>query len=141
MFAIAALAAAFAWWWNYNRGRKALEFYGPAAATLIRTAPKVELLAPGAEQPIDISHAPGLINARTSLLNDASYLWTTKTVEPAPQSPAVRFSDGDNAVVVSFYFPQQEIRTSSTGRIASLTTKTAHGWKQYLSRYIEIAED
>jgi len=44
MIAVALLAATFAWWWNFNRGRKTLAFFGPQAARLIRTAPKVEIL-------------------------------------------------------------------------------------------------
>ena len=83
MFAVALAAATFAWWWNYNRGKRALEFYGPQAAQLIRTAPQVEILFVGPPRPadagsaavdlvpggrivvrkIDISKAPGLIHA------------------------------------------------------------------------------
>src|SRR2546423_4255155 len=73
MITVAVMAAGFSWWWNYNRGRKSLEFYGSEAATLIRTAPQVEILRAEPETNIDISHAPGLINARASLLSDASY--------------------------------------------------------------------
>src|SRR6478609_5030981 len=93
MIGLALVAAMFAWWWNYERGHQALKFYGADAATLIRTAPTVELFvsAPAQERSesgtepasaaptrqIDISHAPGLIHARTSLLDDASYDWKT----------------------------------------------------------------
>ena len=48
MLGTAVVLAAFAWWWNYNRGRAALAFYGPEAAHLIRTAPTVEILIVGA---------------------------------------------------------------------------------------------
>src|SRR4051812_13324226 len=97
MVGLALAAATFAWWWNYERGHRALAFYGADAATLIRTAPTVELFvsAPletrpaggeashetGATRQLDISHAPGLIHARTSLLDDASYDW-----DAAPKS-------------------------------------------------------
>ena len=47
MIAVALVAATFAWWWNFNRGRKTLAFFGPTAARLIRTAPKVEILVIG----------------------------------------------------------------------------------------------
>ena len=47
MIAVALVAATFAWWWNFNRGRKTLAFFGPQAARLIRTAPKVEILVVG----------------------------------------------------------------------------------------------
>ena len=56
-----------------------LEFYGPEAATLIRTAPKVEILRSPPDDNLDLSHVPGLLNARTSLLSDASYDWVAPT--------------------------------------------------------------
>src|SRR5437870_2908986 len=76
MFGLAVLAATFAWWWNYNRGRQSLEFFGAEGATLIRTAPQVEYLRSEPESSINISKAPGLLNARASLLSDASYEWS-----------------------------------------------------------------
>src|SRR5262245_46257806 len=97
MFALALAAAAFAWWWNYSRGQRALGFYGPRAANLVRTAPKVELLVLGTGDSdpveslpesgpvariIDISRAPGLVHARTALLDDASYDWDDSVVAP-----------------------------------------------------------
>ena len=44
LLGIATAAAALAWWWNFERGRKALAFYGAQTARLIRTAPRVEIL-------------------------------------------------------------------------------------------------
>src|SRR5262245_66079728 len=79
MTVVALLAATFSWWWNYNRGRKALEFFGPEGALLIRTAPHVVLLATATNQEIEIGGAPGFLNARASLLSDASFQWS----EPA----------------------------------------------------------
>src|SRR6476620_10123177 len=98
MLGLAVLASIFAWGWNYSRGRKSLELYGPEAATLIRTAPKVEVLREPHESNIDISRAPGLINARASLLSDASYDWTA--TEQRQESPlfTVRFTRGERWV-------------------------------------------
>src|SRR4051794_22769570 len=93
MLAVALVAATFAWWWNFQRGRKALEFYGPETATLIRTAPKVELSRDG--EPLrDISKAKGLLNARTSLLGDASYEGIS-TSQLARSDFSLRFTDGN----------------------------------------------
>src|SRR5436305_7740425 len=116
MFAVALVAASFAWWWNFQHGRRALNFYGPEAATLIRTAPKVEILRSPPDESLDISHAPGLLNARTSLLNDASYVWSAPT--PQLESPlfSVQFAQGERAVVVTFDFENRAAKTSSTGR-------------------------
>ena len=136
IFALALAASAFAWWWNFNRGRRALEFYGPEAATLIRTAPAVEILRAEPEKNIDIGQAPGLINARASLLSDASYEWSA--ADPRQESPrfSVRFARGEQTVTLTFDFEHQTVATSSTGRVARLTKKTAAGWQQYLARHL-----
>jgi hypothetical protein len=134
MFALAAAASTFAWWWNFNRGRQALKLYGPQAATLIRTAPHVELLAPGASSAIDISHAPGLLNARTSLLNDASYDWKRPITMLASPQDTLRFTDGSRSVEITFDFDNHALKTSSTGRTAVLNARTSTGWKTYLER-------
>lgn len=130
MFVVAFAAAAFAWWWNFQRGRRALEFYGPEAATLIRTAPKVELLRDG--EPVrDISKAKGLLNARTSLLSDASFE-RNHASEFAKSDATLRFSDGQRSVLVSFEFENRTI--SANCKTARLNPKTADGWRRYLER-------
>jgi hypothetical protein len=133
MIAVALLAASFAWWWNFNRGRQAMELYGPEAATLIRTAPKVELLTGGGV--IEISKAPGLLNARASLLSDASYRWHESANGGHPDA-AVRFSDGQRFVVVEFDFDAEMATASSTGKSAKLMKKTADGWRQFIERNV-----
>jgi hypothetical protein len=141
MIGAAVLAASFAWWWNYNRGRRSLEFYGAEAATLIRTAPKVEILRPEPEGNIDISTAPGLINARASLLSDASYDWSAP--ESRQESPlfSVRFSRGGKSVVITFDFENRTISNTATQRAITLNPKTADGWKQYLARHSKEQHD
>jgi hypothetical protein len=136
MFAVAVLAAAFAWWWNFNRSKKALDFYGPEGALLIRTAPMVEFLRPPPETSIDISEAPGLINARASLLSDASYDWSAMDVRQESPLFSVRFQRGDSSIVITFDFENQTVRTSTTQRTAKLAKKTANGWQSYLARQV-----
>src|SRR5262249_48288752 len=102
MLVVATLAATFAWWWNYSRGDQALEFFGPEGALLIRTAPHVSLLAASESPEIDLSRAPGLLNARASLLADASFQWTEPQGNVAPAEWAVRFRRGDHSVTVTF---------------------------------------
>ncbi len=136
MFAIATAAATFAWWWNYHRGDQALAFFGSEGARLIRTAPTVEYLRSPPDEPLDISRAPGLLNARTSLLSDASYDWSA--ADPRLESPlfSVRFSRGRSHVVVTFDFENRTIKSSTTGRTATLIKKTADGWQAYLARQV-----
>ncbi|MEX2175960.1 MAG: hypothetical protein WD872_16480 [Pirellulaceae bacterium] len=166
IFAVALVAASFAWWWNYNRGRKALEFYGPQAARLIRTAPTVEILVPiewgdpaanngdvdggvipdigySIRRRIDVSQAPGLIHARTSLLDDASYQWNADQREQV-FTYFVRFADGADEVVIAFSEPdgwvmQLDSDTSSSNDPSSrvLAKKTAAGWRAFILRNIE----
>jgi len=136
MLAVALAAATFAWWWNFQRGRRALEFFGPEAATLIRTSPSVELLRDN--EPVrDISKATGLLNARTSLLGDASYQWTSEG-QFAKSDATLRFSEGERSVLVSFDFEDGTI--SVNGKTAVLSQKTAEGWRRYLERQMGDAQ-
>jgi len=145
MFALAIGAAAFAWWWNYRRGERCLAFYGSEAAALIRTAPTVEILeldpASTAEEPtvarrIDISRAPGLLNARAALLDDASFVWGGK---PQPASAKathlVRFATADRELRLHFDSDHQSLEILPTGKSAVLDAKTSAGWKQFLERH------
>jgi hypothetical protein len=134
IFAVAVLLSAFAWWWNYNRGRQALELFGAEGATLVRTAPQVEIHDIQTGRAIDISKAPGLINARASLLSDASYDWAASDVPFDSPPYAVKFRRGEQAVSVTFDFADQAMKVSSTGRVVRLVKKTADGWRSYLAR-------
>lgn len=135
LLAVGVLAATFAWWWNFNRGRQTLDFFGPEAARLIRTGSRVEFLKPPPEANIDLSKAPGLLNARASLLSDASYAW--ERAVPAAGSPlfTVRFADGERSVELTFDFENRTLRTSSTDKTVVLKPKTAVGWQTYLAKH------
>lgn len=134
MIGVAIIAGIFAWYWNYNRGRRALAFFGAQGATLIRLAPRVELLRPDDRGELDLSHSPGLINARAALLSDASYEWSEQNPIWKSAISTVRFSDRRRSLEVSFDFENRTIKSSSTGRTAKLKQKTAEGWQNYLSR-------
>jgi len=154
MLLVAVLAATFAWWWNLNRGRESLHFFGSQAATLIRTAPTVEILVPLADEAegestsdvmqnygvhairrIDVSHARGLIHARTSLLNDSSY---------NPDRPTnlhvtayfIRFSGPGSEILLGFTEPDGSIQIASTGDYRQLVKKTADGWRGFIERNV-----
>lgn len=134
MIAVALALATFAWWWNFNRGRHALEFYGAKGATLVRTAPRVTLLVDKGE--IDISQVPGLLNARASLLSDASYRWRETIAPNGRPVYAVRFSNARDFVTVEFDFTAQSASASSTGKSAKLAKKTSAGWQQFIERIV-----
>jgi len=154
IFAVALLMAAFAWWWNRQQGRRALEFWGKDSALAIRDGKKVELLrlrpkngrlvdleAFEIVETKDISQAQGLIHARHSLLQDASFDWDAK---PASHSQfetktdvlAVRFTRQDVSTTIVFIdLPSGRIFHSESGREIILNPKTCSGWQLFISRY------
>lgn len=138
LLCVGALAGGFAWWWNFKRGRRTLEFFGPEAARLIRTAPQVELLKTPPEDNVDFSHAPGLINARASLLSDASYVWDQTPAGSNSPRLTVRFADGKRSVDLTFDFENRTLHTSSTNKTVVLSEKTAAGWQSYLQRHARL---
>ena len=139
MFGIAVLMATFAWWWNYSRGQRCLAFYGSEAAALIRTAPKVEIVKSyqaGDSSVIDISQAPGLLNARTSLLDDASFQWTVLPGTGATSElRRVRFAHGNRQVTLLLDFGNRTITLEKDGRAATLDEKTSSGWQRFIGRH------
>jgi hypothetical protein len=159
---LAVGAAGFAWWWNYAGSRKALEFYGAQGAHLIRTAPTVEILVLAAQDSavegessgdfvtyqgksrpvsrrIDISRAPGLIHARTALLDDASYAnQPLRTISGEPPSELIRFSDGRGEALLAFSFPERIVWELSSGKGLQLVPKTAEGWRAFISRHLQV---
>jgi len=157
---VAVAAAAFAWFWNYNRAAQARKFWGKDAAT-IRFAKKVEAFqnAPKAMivreaspgrwvQPIgaptDITGAPGLLNATTSLMADDGYDWTMKPVVPGPDASewrlGVRFHGKDRPVTLLFSDRSDTMLVVEQGEVLTLSPKTAAGWKDYLKRALKIEE-
>ena len=98
---VALIMAGASWWYRYAATHKAVQFWGPDSAELIRDAPRVLLLQnPPAdisdlaqEDPIragfdesatDVSHAPGLLHLRNALLEDRSFDWP-KSSDPVTQ--------------------------------------------------------
>jgi hypothetical protein len=141
MLGLAAAAAVFGWWWNYQRGARCLAFYGSEAAFLIRTAATVELLIPVAgtddrSRTVDLSRSPGLLNARASLLDDASYQWNTApSASESGRIRVVRFASGHREVQIHFDFGNRTISVGQSGREATLVQKTATGWEEFLKRH------
>lgn len=154
---LAFAMAAFAWTWNFEQSLRCLDLYGGQAARLIRTAPIVELLEITSQPPednaaatttldiagvpmtitkrIDISHAPGLLNARTALIDDASFDWTDQPVESEDSGRAViRFSDGSQETLLYLNFANRRLMVLPEGRTARLVPKAASGWHSFVTR-------
>ena len=153
IFAVALLMAAFAWWWNRQQGWRALEFWGKDSALAIRDGKQVELLRLRAKdgrwvdleafdivETKDISRAQGLLHARHSLLQDASFDWRANLVGHSPFEPrdffAVRFSRQDVTTTIVFMnMTGGRIFHSESGREIDLNAKTRDGWKLFIRRY------
>jgi hypothetical protein len=156
IFAVAFVAASFAWWWNYSRGLKCLAFYGQEAALLVRTAEEVELLelSPDNDSPADqlvdriqfggetyllhrvtdISRAKGLIHARTSIVDDNSFRWQANSRDCQPKVQyAVRFTAASRATL-AFDFGCQTLWHVEQNKSAVLIPKVAQGWESFLTR-------
>jgi hypothetical protein len=125
MVVVALVAAAFAWWHQYQRGARVLAIWGPEHAGRIRLAGDCELwqLEPhSADSPRDLGDgltiggkwwtisrrvsvhgAPGFIHARQALIQDASHDWSTSRPDPPPRwTYALCFRDASGQTVVAF---------------------------------------
>ena len=155
MLLVGLLATGFAWWWNFNRGRDSLTFFGAEGARIIRMAPKVEILVPvtdeAAGEPtgnvmrrygahavrrVDVSQARGLIHARTSLLSDSSYAPKTAGLLHTT-AYFIRFSDSANQILLGFTEPDGAIQIAESGEYRPLIQKTADGWRQFIERNVK----
>lgn len=142
MLSLAVAAAGFAWYQNHQRSVQARALWGSHAAT-IRFANKVEAFhARESDDPadaIDISSAPGLLNARTSLMSDDSFDWSVKpfTSEPSSQwQYGVRFRHDGDAVTLLFSDQSDLMLVRERDVVVALDPKTAAGWRSYLTKAI-----
>lgn len=137
ILSLAVAMAGFAWWSNYQRSARARQFWGPNAA-IIRFASRVEVFeVDRSDKSVDVSQAPGLLNARTALMADDGFDWAA---QPDPPSPAdrwtwgARFSHDSKAVTLLFSNEHDVMLVSETGQTIALDPKTAAGWRNYLQR-------
>lgn len=140
MLGLAMAAAGFAWWQNYQRSVRTRAFWGDKAAT-IRFAQKVEAFRVAGrddrKDATDISNAPGLLNARTSLMSDDGFDWS---VDPSASHPSgewqygVRFVHDDDTVTLLFGDQSDLMLVSERGQAVKLDAKTAAGWRSYLAK-------
>jgi hypothetical protein len=159
MLGLALAAAAFAWWWNVTSKKQSLAFYGPEAAQLIGKARTVELIqvepaASGDTRELltvhhqkfalvsrhYVSQAPGLIHARTALLDDASYEWHAPIRLTQPLF-LVRFADADRETLLAIDATARLLTRCDTGATVRLNPKIASGWQTFAERHLGQAAD
>jgi hypothetical protein len=137
MLSLAVAAAGYAWYQNYQRSVRARGFWGEQAAT-IRFAKKVEAFATGSsDEAVDISSAPGLLNARTSLMSDDAFDWSVAPFSPESSSEwryGVRFVAENGPVTLLFSETNDWMLVREREQAVTLDPKTAAGWRSYLKK-------
>jgi hypothetical protein len=155
IFAVAILAAVFAWWWRFTSQREIQEFWGPDAPRIISTAEQVTawrrattgpelspedrawLQGTASDGIVDISLAPGLLHARHSLLEKASYDWPrtiAASADPVAWQDGVRFQKGGDTVTLLFDFEAHRVHYVEGNRTGVLIERTSSVWRNYLDR-------
>lgn len=159
IFAVALAATALAVWFQYEQGRRALQFWGRDNALLISYAPDVELLrvavadanTPATLETLKIdgrlvavtevrkvSHAPGFLHARHALIEDASFNWDQSRGDCTPHWDYVlRFTDGDRQALVALDCGCMRVRLVGSEREASVVTGTNDGLRKVFTRYFD----
>jgi len=125
ILSLALAAAAGSWWFRYAATHKTAQHWGPAAARLIRGAPRVKFYRLGTANErtthldlkggTDISNMPGLTHLRYALLEDESYEWPARTnpMEVNHWRWAIRFANqrNDEDVLLLFSEDWAEVTT------------------------------
>ncbi|MGI8978055.1 MAG: hypothetical protein ACR2FY_02400 [Pirellulaceae bacterium] len=153
IFVVAIAMASFALWWNWGLSHRSLDFWGKEGGLAIRDGERIELLRlrPKTGRIInlegfdivetkDVSKAPGVLHARHSLLQDASFDWTADLGEPHDYGKrdhfAVRFSHQKAVTTILFIDSSFErIVRAENGDKVTLSPKARDGWKLFIRRY------
>ena len=148
IFLVAVVAAGFAWWHQFQKGRHALSLWGAGPAVLIRHAPRVELLrlnTPELAAVIlehqDISRARGIVHARQALVEDASFDFQAARGDCRPRwQYALRFSDTGRRATIQFDFDCGRARLEESGQEVAMTPKLAAGMKMFIQEQLPPSE-
>ena len=151
----AGLAAALAAVWQQHRqSRRALSYWGVDVVELIDRAERVELFAmkDGISREvsremdplnfhrlpsIDLSHVPGLVHFRHSLLEDINFQWERETTASARQwDYAVRFIHGEHEATILFDLDGRNVRRNGADSPAvGITERMARGFATFFEEH------
>lgn len=152
ILAIALAMAGMSWGWNYLRTQKTLAFWGKEGTILIKRGPQVKTFqiqpqtAPKADnlvllKEVDISKAPGLVNARQPLLDDGTFEWSASPTDaPATYTHGVEFRQGENLQTLLFDFEKRLIFNLQTEKAVQAIPKIMTGWRNYSQRHLSDDE-
>ena len=164
IIALAVALAGFAVYWQWLHRGRAAAFWGPEASRLVQGASEAELLLlrpveSSAEKPsrdlltlegrtyavskmVDLANTPGLIHARHSLVEDASFDWGGSKTDCRPSwTHAMRFRESSRSLVIAFDFPCRRLSQVSTGRSALMVPRIADGFQRVFQRAQAAQED
>jgi hypothetical protein len=149
------VAAGVAVWYQHQLTRQALDLWGPAAAQLIEGAPAIELVDLRGDRmnggttggvlhsadAVDISHAPGVLHFRRSLLQDANFVWDSgkaPAISNTDWDYAVRFSDEVGSVTITFDLDRGVVADRAVRETAvRLSEKTARGVSRFFDEILQ----
>ena len=153
IFIVAIAMAIFGLWWNWGLSHRSLDFWGKEGGLAIRDGERIEplRLRPKTGRSInlegfdivetkDVSKAPGVLHARHSLLQDASFDWNAPPGGLHEYGTrdlfAVRFSHQDAVTTILFIDSSFErIFHAENGEEVTLSPKARDGWKLFIRRY------
>jgi hypothetical protein len=172
MLLVAATLSGFAWWWRWTQADDATRFWGAAhidsllsperveAFRLVPTPQKNEPTSREAaaedgevlavakrsyllQQKQDITTARGLLNARHSLSQDASFDWSrlrTQAADPAAGSyvAGIRLHRAGRTTTLLFDFEQRLLAVAEDEVAIFLAVPTNRGWQTYFERTIGL---
>jgi hypothetical protein len=150
MIAVAIAMSGYAWWHQFQSGRRSAEFWGSAEAVRVRYAPHVEfrVLRPAEEsasqekyltilgvpyhvdEPVDVTQSRGLVHARHALVDDLSYDWNASIPTNTNWEFLLRFRDRDQLVTVAFDAEQGLICFVDQSRVNQFIPKIAAAFRQ-----------
>ncbi len=161
MLAVAIALAVFAWYWRWQHGHRTAELWGPETLLLIRSAPQATLLtletaadpeAPTGESlsvagrtypvaaTVDLANVPGLIHARHSLTEDASYEWAPPADNCQPVwTHALRLTSDKRTTTLLFDFDCHFIGKEEAGAVAEVVPRISAGWQRVFERALSAA--
>ena len=156
---VALAAAAFAWWFQFTRGRRALEYWGGERAAVIRHGDNAELaplLLPESEpsplgssvltidgmqygvgDKVPLDRAPGFIHARHALIDDGSYQWEKSPPTSRVWTHALTFSDdAHRTVTVVVSLESGVLRPLDSERTLVMSAKLQQGLGKFFAEHL-----
>ncbi len=161
MISVAMAMSGYAWWHQFQSGRRSAEFWGTAATIQVRYAPRVEFLRlhrkgeiaePAREtltirgmeyivgDPFDVTRSRGMVHARHALVDDLSFDWSSRAPETANWEFLLRFRDQGQPVTAAFDTERGLVCFVDQSRVNQFIPKIAAAFRQKRDEWMKLAE-